>query len=417
MSNDRQKLCFLNIFTTLITSFFLLFFVLNLNVFAQEKFIQTSVEVTSPKKIQGHFCLTEEDLRRINVSLQECADDSHVLTQTVENNPVILATFLIDDKMYTPIPDSKKNTKNGKAFLGSEITLWIKGDNTFALDPADHLLPYINGRPLKGQEVIIERDHKKDAKTYKTTFRLKHTPDSEDNLKDILSEGATFASLTLLDTRSGNNDPYESPITRESQRFTIAFFGEKKATLLVIITAVLAIGILILATTTKLFKEEDRDKWALDRVQSGAWTFIIGLSFVLIWMIKGVLELNNTALLLLGIPVGTQIVSYGITFFNGTGVSGRKQKKGKNPLHGNGSSEPKGLKKFIIDLLKDDNDKYSIFAFQMLVFSCIIWFTYIFTVYFTWSLPVYTGDSEILWVFASTQAIYLAAKYQVHMNK
>lgn len=310
--------------------------------------------------------------------------------------PKVTDTFWIDGEEY-------KDQEGGKAYIGSEIRLNLEGN----FDGKEELIPFINGVPLAGNRIFPEGNVAR--------FKLRVTNESKDNWLELLSSRTPKASLSIGPV---GGLPYVTAITEG--RFEIGALTKVKRRVLIGVTLTIVVFFLVLASRTAILRAfaEGSDfhefPWSLARVQWGGWICIISISFFLVWLITGMVAVNSTALLLLGISTGTIV---GAQIVGDKPLTDDGKKAARKMLGDTDWAEQRlqskvrhGIKKFVSDLISDQNGKSSLNRFQMLIFTVLLWGIYVTKVVTTWTLPEY--DNTILGLMGISSGTYVGFKFK-----
>lgn len=194
------------------------------------------------------------------------------------------------------------------------------------------IMLYLDGRPIEGLKPESGAPKPEEGSL---RYHLLRTEDSEEHWADLL--GLNLGSGGLSGTRRvavsvGLEDGYA--IDTDVENFNLVRARRWRF-------IVWAIGILVglfllfqLARRSDILRDPDylvdwgqRKPYSLGRVQAAWWFVIIIISFIFIWLVTGQYDLSTTAVVLLGIGLGTALGS--------TVIDSGKRERAANDVNGN----------------------------------------------------------------------------------
>lgn len=178
-----------------------------------------------------------------------------------------------------------------------------------ATNDASKLIPYINGRALKGnypEEVHASKNH--------LYFHLEISPENKEVWTDLLGEPKATSRLVAFSVGPENHSPFDS-VFNQNNRLPLTVISPMYG-ILALIVVVTTLGIFIwLAQKTNIIREPGPNPgggklkpYNLGRTQMAIWFFLIYVSYQVIWLITGALDTITPSLLaLMGISAGTAL--------------------------------------------------------------------------------------------------------------
>lgn len=209
----------------------------------------------------------------------------------------------------TPTPVTPRVVKAGTSETGrlmGTITVAVEGWEAWRKDHKDvKVIPYLDNRPLTGIEAILPT-----AGDNRLQFDLKWNDKTEGTWKELLKRQAFTLNLTLSVGPEGGpawpTEVHDFQFQRLNSWWLtgwVAFFLFAGA------------GFYQMATRGDILRESGQDPpsgkrkaYSLARTQMAFWTFIVAISFVLIWMVSwNENTITPQVLVLLGISSATAL--------------------------------------------------------------------------------------------------------------
>lgn len=174
---------------------------------------------------------------------------------------------------------------------------------------ASKLIPYINGRALKGnypEEVHASKNH--------LYFHLEISPENKEVWTDLLGEPQGTKRLVTLSVGPENQAPFDSIYT-QNNRLPLTVISPMYGVLALVVVVTTLVVFIWLARKTNIIREPGPEPgggklkpYNLGRTQMAIWFFLIYVSYQVIWLITGALDTITPSLLaLMGISAGTAL--------------------------------------------------------------------------------------------------------------
>ncbi|WP_280154207.1 hypothetical protein [Piscinibacter sp. XHJ-5] len=306
----------------------------------------------------------------------------------------------------------------GELRVGRPIDVHVAGLEAWAAHPGNsawQLVPYLNGRPLKSVYPTSVN-----LRTGRLQYDLSVKEDNRGVWVDVLSP-PTLTRHIRFSVGAERGDPLDTDYTLEKQPASLVVLEPHWAVLSLAVVAVGALLFLRLAMTTSLLTEAYVDpagqaasRYSLAKVQMALWFFVIFGGFILIWLATGnYATVNVSVVSLLGISAGTAVgdaylrsrtmdplLAERIVVREGTTelvIDALPPQPRSNRLL--------ALRAFFRDLMCDGNG-YSIYRFQMFVWTLALSIIFVAQVYYHLAMPTFTP--ELLYLLGLSSGTYVA---------
>lgn len=269
--------------------------------------------------------------------------------------------------------------------------------------PAWGLVPYVDGRALKGLTPLAV-----DLGQGLLQFHLRITPENEDTWTHLLGP-LTFERAVRLSVGLVEVDPFATDFTLENERALLKVINWRWMLAAAIVVIAFGAAFCVLATRTTLLMERNANalaarahRFSLAKVQLALWFFVVFSAFLVIWLATGNSgSVNASILSTLSISAGTAL---GDTLLKAAapdvGGSPAPAARGDRFL-----APPCTFKQFLRDLVSDD-EGCSISRFQMLAWSAALVLVFVADVYDDLQMPVF--GPELLYLLGLSSGTYMA---------
>ena len=278
------------------------------------------------------------------------------------------------------------------------------GNAVAAGHPAWRLVPYIDGRALKGLTPLAV-----DLGEGLLQFHLRITPDNRDTWTHLLGP-LTFERPVRLSVGLVEVDPFATDFTLENQRAQLTVINWRWMLAAALVVLVFGVAFCSLAMHTTLLMERTATtqvalshRFSLAKVQMALWFFVVFSAFLVIWLATGNFDsLNASILSTLSISAGTAL---GDTLVKAAGPERAALPAPAGGGDGDFFAPPWTFKRFARDLVSDD-EGCSLSRFQMLAWSTALVLVFLADVYDDLQMPVF--GPELLYLLGLSSGTYMA---------
>lgn len=277
------------------------------------------------------------------------------------------------------------------------------GNTMAAGHPAWGLVPYIDGRALKGLTPLAV-----DLGQGLLQFHLRITPENQDTWTHLLGP-LTFQRPVRLSVGLVEVDPFATDFTLENSRALLTVINWRWMLAAALVVLVFGIAFCALATHTTLLMErtsttqdQRAHRFSLAKVQLALWFFVVISAFLAIWLSTGNYDsVNGSILSTLSISAGTAL---GDTLLKaaGPGVAALPAQAVRADEF---FAPPWTAKRFMRDLVSDD-EGCSLSRFQMLAWTMALVLVFLADVYEDLQMPVF--GPELLYLLGLSSGTYMA---------
>jgi hypothetical protein len=274
--------------------------------------------------------------------------------------------------------------------------------------------------PLNARLVADEADG--DDSKHTVAFELDPSADQESWQKirtKIFPWG--FVTLTLMTTLTDREHTFPTAVVAPDHPQARRLFDRQSFTLLtadpktfygaLCVVLILLTVFIIIACSTDVLRDPGRGRrvdgnlpFSLSRVQMAFWLFVVIASFLFLFVAtQKVTVLNTTCLWLIGIGSGTALAAAGIS-----GDKPSNARSGKKVFPFGLSGFGRGIRNFLNDMVTDETEGYAIYRFQMLAWTIVLGFVFIFKVASDRQIPDF--DVSTLGLLGISSGTYLGFK-------
>lgn len=277
------------------------------------------------------------------------------------------------------------------------------GNAMAAGHPAWGLVPYIDGRALKGLKPLAVN-----LGQGLVQFHLRITPENQDTWTHLLGP-LTFQRPVRLSVGLVEVDPFATDFTLENQRALLTVINWRWMLAASLVVFVFAVAFCALAVHTTLLMERTSStygpyshRFSLAKVQLALWFFVVISAFLAIWLSTGNFNsINGSILSTLSISAGTAL---GDTLVKAAGPAmaalPAQTVRGDEFL-----ASSRTMKRFMRDLVSDD-EGCSLSRFQMLAWTIALVLVFLADVYEDLQMPVF--GPELLYLLGLSSGTYMA---------
>ena len=270
---------------------------------------------------------------------------------------------------------------SGEMRIGREITVNVMKLSDWARnnDP-QKLVPYLNGRPLKGLH-----PEQVDLSTNKLRFHLRVPAESKQVWADLLHEPVQYRPVSLS-VGLEDQSPFETSYDYDN-RLNLTVVPK---TPLILSSFIIAFGLILficLARATDLIRESGpplgdgkRRRYSLARTQTALWFFLAAITYFCLWLITG--DFNTLTPSVLGLIGISSITAVGTRLIHANNLS--QAEISRTDLQIGPSAG------FFADMLSDATG-YSFHRFQMAAWTMLLSLIFIYSAYHNLAMPDFSG--------------------------
>lgn len=277
------------------------------------------------------------------------------------------------------------------------------GNPLAAGHPAWALVPYIDGRALKGLTPLAVN-----LGSGLLQFHLRITPDNRDTWTHLLGP-LTFERPVRLSVGLVEVDPFATDLTLDNRRAMLTVINWRWMLAAAMVVVAFGMAFCALAAHSTLLMERTATaqgglshRFSLAKVQLALWFFVVFSAFLVIWLATGNFDsVNGSILSTLGISAGTAL---GDTLVKAAAPGGAAS-PGQRAPGDNFFAPPWTVKRFLRDLVSDD-EGCSLSRFQMLAWTAALVLVFLADVYDDLQMPVF--GPELLYLLGLSSGTYMA---------